>query len=121
MGFFAFVWPALADVASATLVVLAIALLIRHRVQARQAPLVIAGISIFFVLASAAYATLGGLPGNHFGSVGKHIPIALGPLVVLPVNAACVHFTPEADFARNMLFIGADRRRDPCACSQRRH
>ncbi len=44
---------------------------------------------IGFVILEATYATLLGLPGHHFGYLGKHLPIALGPIVALALVAGC--------------------------------
>ncbi|MCA1381316.1 O-antigen ligase family protein [Bradyrhizobium sp. BRP23] len=38
---------------------------------------------IGFVLLSATYAAAIGLPGDHFKALGKHLPIALGPVVAV--------------------------------------
>ena len=89
IGFFAFVWPAGADVAMAVLTLFAVNLLIRHQELFLQPPIILGCAWIVFVICSACYATISGLPGNHWGSIGKHIPIALGPLVAITLSSAC--------------------------------
>ena len=105
-GLFSFTIPAVADVATAILVLMAFSLLINNRVNYRRLPLILAGIWMVFVVASAIHATSLALPGHHFKSLGKHLPIALGPLVAIPLSAACTRLRLRNDVILVLFFSG---------------
>lgn len=84
-AFFSFSIPALADAALAVMAFGGVVAILRGE---RSLPVVAALVWIGFVLTSAAYATGSGFPGRHFGSIGKHIPLALGPLAALSLYPA---------------------------------
>jgi O-antigen ligase len=41
---------------------------------------------LLFVVGLATYATVAGVPGKHFAQLGKHLPIALGPIVAVALT-----------------------------------
>lgn len=86
--FSSFLWPGGADIAAAILTVIGLIVLWRAPRLAVQAPLVLAVLWIAFLLVAAIYATAWGAPGRSFGSLGKHLPLALGPLVAVALSAA---------------------------------
>ncbi|OPH82069.1 hypothetical protein B2M20_12805 [Nitrobacter vulgaris] len=87
------------------LAVAALFLLTRRRVSFAHGPLALGFVWIGFVVASAIYATSAGLPGHHLGSLGKHLPIALGPLLAIPLSAACDRLRLHRDTLVT-LFLG---------------
>lgn len=46
-------------------------------------PLVFSIVWIVFLVCIAASATITGIPGKHFAQLGKHLPIALGPIIAI--------------------------------------
>jgi len=75
--------PSVAEILTAVLVMVAIAVLAQHRRPLREPPMILSLVWIGFVLLSATYAAANELPGNHFRALGKHLPIALGPIVAV--------------------------------------
>lgn len=75
--------PSVAEILTAVLVMVAIAVLAQYRRPLREPPMILSLVWIGFVLLSATYAAANDLPGNHFKALGKHLPIALGPIVAV--------------------------------------
>ncbi|MEY9110381.1 O-antigen ligase [Bradyrhizobium yuanmingense] len=75
--------PSVAEIITAALVMMAIVVLAQHRSPLREPPMILSLVWIGFVLLSATYAAANDLPGNHFKALGKHLPIALGPIVAV--------------------------------------
>jgi O-antigen ligase len=84
---FSFNIPAVTDVALAILTLAGLAELVRKGGAGWSRPIGLAIGWSAFVLVSAIYATALDFPGRHFGSVGKHLPLALGPFVAISLNA----------------------------------
>lgn len=108
---FSFNIPAVADVALAILALTGLAEFIRKGGGGWSLPIGLAIGWAAFVLASAIYATALDLPGRHFGSIGKHLPLALGPFVAISLNAtrrrAGVNINDLLTFFLAGLVVGA--------------
>ncbi|MGY4624566.1 O-antigen ligase family protein [Bradyrhizobium sp. USDA 4486] len=76
--------PSVAEIITAALVIVAIIVLTGDRNPLREAPMILSLAWIGFVLLSATYASAEGMPGDHFKALGKHLPIALGPVLAVP-------------------------------------
>ena len=85
---FSFNIPAVTDVALAVLALSGVAELVQKGRAGWSLPIGLAIGWAAFVLLSAIYATALDLPGRHFGSIGKHLPLALGPFAAISLNAA---------------------------------
>lgn len=84
LGFACAAAPSVAEIITAVFVMVAIVVLAHDRTPLRDPPIILGLVWIGFVLLSATYAAATGLPGDHFKALGKHLPIALGPIVAVP-------------------------------------
>ncbi|MCA1527373.1 O-antigen ligase family protein [Bradyrhizobium yuanmingense] len=85
LGFACAAAPSVAEIITAALVMVAIVVLARDRTSLYEPPIILGLVWMGFVLLSATYAAANGLPGDHFKALGKHLPIALGPIVAVPL------------------------------------
>lgn len=83
LGIACFIGTSIAEILTAALVIVAIIALVQRRWPLREPPIVLSLVWIGFAVLSAIYAAANDLPGNHFGALGKHLPIALGPIVAV--------------------------------------
>ncbi len=88
IGIFSFNGAGIADLAVAVLVLGGIFEIVRGDTSYRRTPVGLSLGWIGFVILSAGYARLFGLSGAHFGSIGKQIPLALGPLAAVALGSA---------------------------------
>ncbi|MCA1512174.1 O-antigen ligase family protein [Bradyrhizobium sp. NBAIM01] len=85
LGFACAAAPSVAEIITAVFVMVAIVVLAHDRTPLGEPPIILGLVWIGFVLLSATYAAAHGLPGDHFKALGKHLPIALGPIVAVPL------------------------------------
>lgn len=83
LGIACFIGTSIAEILTAALAMTAIVVLVQRRWTLREPPIILSLVWIGFVLLSATYAAAKDLPGNHFSALGKHLPIALGPIVAV--------------------------------------
>jgi O-antigen ligase len=104
LGLGGFFWPSVADIAAGILVLIGVLVLLLRDVPYPRAAVALAAIWILYFVFAAGYATMLDLPGQHWRSFGKHVPIALGPFFAIAIVAARDRLRMKTDTFVVMFF-----------------